>query len=140
MGDRDGNVPAGKNIVDLVKESDGKIFNLAAQIFNHSFYWESMSADGGECAKDLAVAKQIATDFESFEKFAEQFTSRAGGHFGSGWVWLSLNADKKLVITDGHDAFCPLKDGLSPVLCITSGSTRIISIKRTTADSISRTS
>merc|ERR1712154_315428 len=45
--DRDGNVPAGKSIVDLIKEADGKIFNLAAQIYNHSFYWESMSADGG---------------------------------------------------------------------------------------------
>merc|ERR1712048_1386935 len=97
---------------------DGKVFNLAAQIYNHTFYWDSMSPDGGKCEEGLNVAKQLAKDFGSVDKFIDAFKARAGGHFGSGWVWLSLNAEKKLVITDGHDAFNPIKDGLTPVLTI----------------------
>eukprot|EP00483_Globobulimina_turgida_P007738 UN07753 len=77
-----------------------------------------MSANGGKCGDDLNVAKQLCSDFGSCEKFIDAFKAKAGSHFGSGWVWLSLNADKKLVITDGHDAFCPLKDGLTPILTI----------------------
>jgi len=116
--DKDGNVPAGKSIEDLIKEADGKIFNLAAQIYNHSFYWDSMHADGGKCGEDLAVAAALKKDFGGVDKFVEAFKARAGGHFGSGWVWLSLNAEKKLVITDGHDAFNPMRDGLTPILTI----------------------
>merc|ERR1719189_459851 len=71
--DKDGNVPKDKSLEDLVKTADGKIFNLAAQIWNHSFYWASMSADGGKCADDLNVAKQIANDFGSMDKFIADF-------------------------------------------------------------------
>ena len=77
-----------------------------------------MSPEGGGCPADSNVAKQLVKDFGSVDKFIEAFEARAGGHFGSGWVWLSMNAEKKLVITDGHDAFNPLRDGLSPVLTI----------------------
>mmetsp|Transcript_6030 Transcript_6030/g.9576 ORF Transcript_6030/g.9576 Transcript_6030/m.9576 type:complete len:204 (+) Transcript_6030:106-717(+) len=115
--DKEGKVPEG-TLEDLIKKADGKIFNLAAQIWNHTFYWESMSADGGSCEETLNVAKKLKEDFGSVDEFLNQFKARAGAHFGSGWIWLSSNAEKKLVITDGHDAFNPLKDGLTPILTI----------------------
>ena len=77
-----------------------------------------MSPDGGECGADLNVAKKLKENFGSVEEFMNKFKARAAGHFGSGWVWLSINAEKKLVITEGHDAFNPLKDGLQPILTI----------------------
>jgi len=116
--DQAGNVPANKSLEDLIREADGKIFNLAAQIYNHTFYWNSMAAEGGECPEQLSVAAKLKEDFGGVDKFLEAFKARAGGHFGSGWVWLSLDGNKKLVITDGHDAFCPVKDGLTPILTI----------------------
>eukprot|EP00483_Globobulimina_turgida_P001226 UN01228 len=118
--DKAGKVPNGKSLEDLIKANDtsDKVFNLAAQIWNHTFYWESMSADGGKCGNDLNVCKQLCNDFGSYEKFIDAFKTKAGSHFGSGWVWLSLNSENKFVITDGHDAFNPMKDGLTPILTI----------------------
>eukprot|EP01084_Bolivina_argentea_P035838 66366_1 len=116
--DKDGKVAADATLESLIKTAEGKIFNLAAQIYNHSFYWESMTADGGECKADLNVAKQLKSDFGGVDKFIEAFKARAGGHFGSGWVWLSVNKQSQLVITDGHDAFNPLRNGLVPILTI----------------------
>eukprot|EP01084_Bolivina_argentea_P072488 131617_1 len=118
--DKEGKVAKDASLEDLIKAQDtaDKIFNLAAQIWNHSFYWESMSPDGGQCGDDLNVKKQLTQDFGSLDEFLAAFKKRAGGHFGSGWIWLSLNNENKLVITDGHDAFNPLKDGLTPILTI----------------------
>ncbi|ETO20340.1 iron superoxide dismutase [Reticulomyxa filosa] len=77
-----------------------------------------MSAEGGGKPSGK-LGDQIAKDFGSFEKFKEQFTASATNHFGSGWVWLSWD-DKKgvLVITEGHDAQNPLKNHLKPILTI----------------------
>eukprot|EP01084_Bolivina_argentea_P039971 73854_1 len=118
--DKNGKVPEGKSLEDLIKggNTSEKIFNLAAQIWNHTFYWESMCADGGKCDDKSNISKQICADFGSFDKFIETFKGKAGSHFGSGWVWLSVNSEKKLIITDGHDAFNPLRDDLIPILCI----------------------
>ncbi len=78
-----------------------------------------MSPNGGGDSTGT-LAKAINRDFGSFSEFKKQFTARAGGHFGSGWVWLSVDPKNgnKLVITDGHDAFNPMRDGLRPVMCI----------------------
>jgi len=72
----------------------GKPFNMAAQVWNHTFYWESMSPrGGGEPQAELGSA--IADTFGSFEKFKQQMTAEANSHFGSGWAWLIVNNEKK---------------------------------------------
>jgi len=109
---------AKSSLEDLVKNAEGPVFNLAAQIWNHDFYWQCLSPNGGgNPAKN--IAKALEKDFESFAKFKEQFTARATAHFGSGWVWLSVDPKgNKLVISDGHDAVNPIKSGLKPILTI----------------------
>lgn len=98
-----------KNLEDMIKTGEGGIFNNAAQIWNHSFYWKSMKQNGGEEPTGL-IKNQIDKDFGSFEKFKDEFSLNAAGHFGSGWVWLTYSSDKKLRIVQTHDAGCPLKD------------------------------
>ncbi len=79
---------------------------VAAQIWNHTFYWNSLSPQGGGEPKG-AIAKAIDASFGSFAKFKEEFSAAAGGHFGSGWAWLVLDAGK-LKVVQTHDAGSPL--------------------------------
>jgi len=104
------------------------LFNNAAQIYNHTFYWNCLKPvaqikdvnNNRPCAtKNAAIHKAITNSFGSFENFKTAFTTEALAHFGSGWCWLVLNQkDKKLAIVSGHDADTPLKnfDGQVPVL------------------------
>lgn len=106
---------ANKSIEEIIATEKGPIFNLAAQIFNHTFFWNSMSPNGGgEPTGKIAAA--INDSFGSFEKFKEEFTAAAAGHFGSGWAWLVKDANNKLKVVQTHDAGTPLTDGLKPVL------------------------
>ena len=114
--DADGKVPKNASIEQLILTANGKIFNLAAQIYNHTFYWESMAPKSNGCRGNICRA--LENEFGSCQEFVKQFKARAAGHFGSGWIWLSLNKQRKLVITDGHDAFNPIRDGLIPILTI----------------------
>eukprot|EP01084_Bolivina_argentea_P064121 116975_1 len=114
--DQDGKVPANTSIEQLILTANGKIFNLAAQIFNHTFYWESISPKSKGCRGNICKAFQ--EQFGSCSDFKETFKKRAATHFGSGWIWLSLNQQSNLIITDGHDAFNPMRNGLIPILCI----------------------
>mmetsp|Transcript_8331 Transcript_8331/g.13652 ORF Transcript_8331/g.13652 Transcript_8331/m.13652 type:complete len:210 (+) Transcript_8331:40-669(+) len=116
--DQAGKVRKNASLTDLIltEKENSAIFNLAAQIYNHTFYWESMAPASDGCTGKICQALQ--SQFGSCQEFMKQFKQRAGTHFGSGWVWLSLNQQLKLVITDGHDACNPLRDGLVPVLCI----------------------
>jgi len=111
---------AKSSIEEIVINFEGKPYNMAAQIWNHNFYWDGMSKDGGgEPSSTGSLGKQIAKDFGSFSKFREEFTKSAANHFGSGWIWLSWDPkNNKLVISEGHDAVNPLKNGLRPVLTI----------------------
>jgi len=105
-------------IEELVLKADGTPFNLAAQIWNHNFYWEGMS---GKEPKEPSgkLSAQMEKDFESFSKFKERFTSQSTSHFGSGWVWLSWDPKAhKLVISEGHDADNPLRLGYRPLAVI----------------------
>jgi len=98
---------AGKTVEELVTTLDaGKPFNMAAQIWNHTFYWHSMAPKAGGAPKGT-VATLIDNSFGSFAKFKEEFTAAAGGHFGSGWAWLVLK-DGKLKVVQTHDAGNPL--------------------------------
>jgi superoxide dismutase, Fe-Mn family len=100
---------------EIVRKSSGGIFNNAAQIWNHSFYWNCLSPQGGgEPGGDLARA--LSADFGSLAQFKEKFTSAAVTLFGSGWAWLVKNPDGKLAIEATSNAGNPLKDGKKPLL------------------------
>lgn len=111
----EGKPEADKSLEDLIKTAEGGLFNNAAQIWNHTFYWNSMSPNGGG-EPTGAIADAIKRDFGDFASFKEKFSAAAGGHFGSGWAWLVKNGEGKLEIVDTHDAGCPLRDGLTPIL------------------------
>ncbi|MBU4100948.1 MAG: superoxide dismutase [Proteobacteria bacterium] len=94
--------------------SMSSIFNNAAQVWNHSFYWACMKPGGGGSPSG-AIAERIASDFGSYEKFAEQFKNAGTTQFGSGWAWLILK-DNHLEIMKTSNADTPLAHGLKPLL------------------------
>ncbi|MBK8096816.1 MAG: superoxide dismutase [Planctomycetes bacterium] len=103
----------------IVKATAGKadkagIFNNAAQVWNHTFYWHSMKPAGGG-KPGGAIADKIAADFGSYEKFVELFSQAGATQFGSGWAWLSLRAGK-LEIGKTPNAETPLTTGAVPLL------------------------
>ena len=96
--------------------SMSSIFNNAAQVWNHSFYWACMKPGGGGPPSG-AIAERIASDFGSYEKFAEQFKDAGTTQFGSGWAWLILK-DNHLEIIKTSNADTPLAHGLKPLLTV----------------------
>lgn len=107
---------AKKTVEQIIQTEKGPIFNLAAQIWNHTFYWNSLSPNGGGQPTGK-LAEELAANFGSVEKFKEEFTAAAVGHFGSGWAWLVKDpANNKLSVVQSHDAGNPMTDGLKPIL------------------------
>jgi Fe-Mn family superoxide dismutase len=105
----------GKPLEDIITSSDGGIFNNAAQIWNHSFYWNCLSpSGGGSPSGDLG--KAIDDTFGSFDAFQEKFTASAIGNFGSGWTWLVKNADGSIEIVNTSNAGSPLTNGQVPLI------------------------
>jgi Fe-Mn family superoxide dismutase len=98
----------------IVKKATGGIFNNAAQIWNHTFYWNCLAPQGGDPTGALAAA--INQAFGSFAQFKEKFTNTAVTTFGSGWAWLVKNADGTLAIESTGNAATPLKDGKTVLL------------------------
>ena len=111
-----GSVFEGKSLEDIVKTSEGGVFNNAGQFLNHSMYFLQFAAPKAGNAPTGKIADAIARDFGSFEKFQEEFQAKGAGLFGSGWVWLSADASGKLVITQEGNAQNPLTKGLKPLL------------------------
>ena len=108
----------GKSLEDIVKTSTGGIFNNAAQIWNHTFYWHCLSPSGGGDATG-AVADAITKAFGSFEKFKEEFTTSATNNFGSSWTWLVKKADGGVAIVNTSNAGTPLTDdSVTPLLTV----------------------
>lgn len=106
----------GKSLEEIIRSTSGGVFNNAAQVYNHTFYWNSMSPNGGG-APTGAIADAITRDFGSFEQFKDAFSKAAGGQFGSGWAWLVKDAEGKLTIETTSNAGTPLTDaGKTPVL------------------------
>jgi Fe-Mn family superoxide dismutase len=100
---------------DIIKKSAGGIFNNAAQVFNHSFYWQCLSpSGGGEPSGKLAA--MINETFGSFAAFKEKFSATAVGTFGSGWAWLVKNDDGSLGIVSTANAGTPITEGKTPLL------------------------
>lgn len=93
----------------------GGVFNNAAQIWNHSFYWNCLSPNGGG-EPTGAVADAINAAFGSFDEFKAKFTDSAINNFGSSWTWLVKNADGSLAIVNTSNAGCPLTEGQTPLL------------------------
>lgn len=109
-----------KSLEDIIQESANHpekigIFNNAAQVWNHTFYWNSLSPTGGGEPKSSLAAK-IIQDFGSIEKFSELFTQSGTGQFGSGWVWLVLDQDGSLKVTKTSNADLPLIHGQKALL------------------------
>ncbi|MCP3168938.1 superoxide dismutase [Myxococcus qinghaiensis] len=105
-----------KSLEEIILSSDGGVFNNAAQVWNHTFYWHCMKpSGGGQPTGDLADA--ITRDFGSFDKFKEEFSQAAATQFGSGWAWLARQNDK-LVITKTGNADLPMKHGQKALLTI----------------------
>jgi superoxide dismutase, Fe-Mn family len=100
---------------DIVKKSSGGVFNNAAQIWNHTFYWNSLSPNGGgKPSGGLAAA--IDAKWGSFDAFKDAFTKSAVGNFGSSWTWLVKKADGSLDIVNTSNAATPLTTGDKPLL------------------------
>jgi Fe-Mn family superoxide dismutase len=113
----EGKPEANKGLEDIIASAEGAVFNNAAQIWNHTFFWHSMKPQGGGVPTgDLEAA--IARDFGSFDKFAEEFTTAATTQFGSGWAWLVLGSDRRLAVTKTSNADLPLKHGQKPLLTV----------------------
>ena len=109
---------ADASLEDIIRASEGGQFNNAAQVWNHTFYWNSLSPNGGGAPSgDLATA--IDGAFGSFDEFKTKFTASAGGNFGSGWTWLVKNADGGLEILNTGNAGTPVTDpSITPLLTV----------------------
>jgi len=103
------------SLEDIIKKSSGGIFNNAAQVWNHTFYWNSLSPKGGG-EPSGALADAINKAFVSFEEFKKQFTQTAVTTFGSGWAWLVKNADGSLALVSTGNAGNPMTAGQTPLL------------------------
>ena len=108
---------AEKSLEEIIKSSDGGVFNNAAQIWNHTFYWNSLSPNGGgEPTGELADA--INAKWGSFADFKAAFNDKAVNNFGSSWTWLVKTADGTLDIVNTSNAGTPITDDLVPLLTV----------------------
>ncbi|MGB3727039.1 MAG: Fe-Mn family superoxide dismutase [Glaciecola sp.] len=109
---------ASKSLEEIVKSSDGGVFNNAAQIWNHTFYWNSLAPNaGGEPTGPLADA--INAKWGSFADFKAAFNDKAVNNFGSSWTWLVKTADGSLDIVNTSNAGTPItQDGVTPLITV----------------------
>jgi Fe-Mn family superoxide dismutase len=108
---------ASKSLEEIIKSSDGGVFNNAAQIWNHTFYWNSLAPNaGGEPTGPLADA--ISAKWGSFAEFKAAFNDKAVNNFGSSWTWLVKTADGSLDIVNTSNAGTPITDGLVPLITV----------------------
>ena len=105
-----------KSLEEIVKSAEGGTFNNAAQVWNHTFYWNSMKPGGGG-EPTGAIADAINGSFGDFATFSDQFASAAATQFGSGWAWLVADGDK-LEIVKTANADTPLTTGKKALLTI----------------------
>jgi Fe-Mn family superoxide dismutase len=100
----------------IMKAPAGGIFNNAAQVWNHTFYWNSLRPATDNNQPQGALAEAIVKNFGSFEAFKEQFNKAATGTFGSGWAWLVADHSGNLSISSTSNAGTPLTDNKIPLL------------------------
>ncbi len=107
----------GKDLETIIKTSEGGVFNNAAQVFNHTFFWNSLSPNGGSVPTGK-VLEEINKNFGSFAEFKDKFSKAALTLFGSGWAWLAKDSSGKLEIIQLSNAGTPLTQGKTPILTI----------------------
>lgn len=100
---------------EIIKKSEGGIFNNGAQVWNHTFYWNCLTPNGGG-APEGKLAEAINKKYGSFEAFKEEFTKASVTLFGSGWSWLVKDDKGNLEIIKASNAGNPLRDGKTPLL------------------------
>lgn len=105
-----------KSLEEIIMSAEGPLFNNAAQVWNHTFYWNCLKPGGGGEPKGK-LAEAIARDFGSFAKFKEEFTNAAVTQFGSGWAWLVVD-NGKLKVTKTGNADLPMKHGQTALMTI----------------------
>lgn len=104
------------SLEEIIKQSEPSIiYNQAAQVWNHTFYWHSLSPNGGGKPTGK-LANAIEKNFGSFEEFKQKFTAAALGQFGSGWAWLVMNTDGSLDVEKSDNANNPMNDSQTPIL------------------------
>ena len=108
---------ASKSLEEIIMSSDGGLFNNAAQVWNHTFYWNCMGPNGGGNPTG-SVADAINQAFGSFDNFKDQFSKSAATNFGSGWTWLVKNSSGGVEIQNTSNAECPMTSGNKAVLTI----------------------
>lgn len=107
-----------KSLEDIIKSQTGGLFNNAAQVWNHTFYWHCLNPNGGG-APNGPIADAINVKWGSFEKFQEEFNASAAGNFGSGWTWLVKKPDGSVDILNTDDADTPVAhDDVEPLLTV----------------------
>ena len=104
----------GMSLDEIIQKASGPVFNNAAQVWNHTFFWNCLTPKSGEPDEKLAAA--LTKTFGSMAKFKEKFTDTAVKLFGSGWAWLIQNKDGSLVIEGMSNAGTPVKEGRQPLL------------------------
>ena len=110
----EGTEHADSSLEEIIKSASGGLFNNAAQVWNHTFYWNCLSPNGGG-EPSGALADAIKQAFGSFGDFKEKFAASAAGNFGSGWTWL-VKSGSGVEIVNTSNAGCPLTDGKTPLL------------------------
>jgi len=108
----------GKSLEEIIMKSSGGIFNNAAQVWNHTFYWNCLSPNGSGEPSSGALADAINSKFGSFDGFKQQFTQSATTNFGSGWTWLVKGKDGSLEIVNTSNADTPMTQGKTALLTV----------------------
>lgn len=109
----------GKDLEDIIMKSSGGVFNNAAQVWNHTFYWNCLAPKEKCTGKPSgALADAIDAKFGSLDKFKKQFSQSAATNFGSGWTWLVKNTDGSLEIVNTSNAGTPMTEGKTALLTV----------------------
>ncbi|ATN00727.1 MULTISPECIES: superoxide dismutase [Fe] [Proteus] len=106
-----------KSLEEIIKSTDGGIFNNAAQVWNHTFYWNCLAPNAGGTPTGK-IADAINKAFGSFEEFKKQFNDAAAKNFGSGWTWLVKKADGSVAIVNTSNAATPVSGADKPLLTV----------------------
>ena len=105
------------SLEEIIMKASGGVFNNAAQVWNHTFYWNCLSPNGGGVPSG-ALASAIDSAFGSFDNFKAEFTKAAATNFGAGWTWLVKNADGSLAIASTSNAGTPMTNGQTALLTV----------------------
>jgi len=112
---REGHEADWSRLEEIIKRASGAIFNNAAQVWNHTFYWNCLSPNGGAQPRG-ALSDAIGRKWGSFDAFKEAFSKSAVGNFGSGWTWLVKKGDGSVDIVNTSNAATPLTGAEKPLL------------------------